>query len=297
MYDLVNTLTLLFAAICAVAAVAGMMASRNRHMKAFLFVLLLVSLTVLGHWLVARRAARNQGASAGNTPEDSVAPPVATVPTFRVVKDIEFAEVPAGHVQEGCADTDADCDDDDRLINTYRRTRPLLVMANEVTWAQYSDCVRVLECRDNIAFTPRSLHSQSDEPVRFVNATDASSFCRWIGGRLPREDEWEYAARAGASNVQYPWGTGTPPEKIRFARRLEDGPESALSGERNAFGLRNMVGNVAEWCGSAETPDAVVVRGGSYNSDVEDLRFAARTPSDVNRMAETIGFRCVVDLP
>jgi formylglycine-generating enzyme required for sulfatase activity len=54
---------------------------------------------------------------------------------------------------------------------------------------------------------------QDAYPVVFVTWHAAQAYCRWTGGRLPTESEWEYAARGGG-NAEFPWGDSLPTPKI-----------------------------------------------------------------------------------
>jgi formylglycine-generating enzyme required for sulfatase activity len=157
-------------------------------------------------------------------------------------------------------------------------------------------------------------------PVERVSWTDCAEFCRRLNEmeraagrlpagmayRLPTEAEWEFAARGGASAAD---------NDFSGAERLEDagwfqgnaGRATHPGGGKaaNPLGLRDMSGNVAEWCQDWQEPfagDAVdpsgpekghyrVFRGGSWYHHERDCRVGCRDSYGPNGRDNYIGFR------
>ena len=103
-----------------------------------------------------------------------------------------------------------------------------------------------------------------DEPVVHVNWHEANAWCQWAGRRLPTEAEWEFAAtmrpdgQGGLRKAEYPWGDEPPsPDHVNmdaFALRCADVADHALGD--NAWGCRQLVGNVWEWTADTFGPFA-----------------------------------------
>ena len=159
------------------------------------------------------------------------------------------------------------------------------------------------------------IDGRSDHPVVHVSWIDARAFCRWTGGRLPSETEWEYAARGGLEQRRYPWGDElTPGGEHRmnvFQGRFPDldtgedgfiGTAPVDAFPPNGHGLYNATGNVWEWTADRfgpGRPGQRVTRGGSYlchDSYCWRYRCAARSGNTPDSSAGNIGFRLAADI-
>ena len=96
-----------------------------------------------------------------------------------------------------------------------------------------------------------------DHPVTQISGEDARAYCRWIGGRLPQIDEWETAARAGAT-TKYPWGKDYAEKSANTWNGVSHLKNTRADGfvltapvksyPANAWGLYDVIGNVFEYC-------------------------------------------------
>ena len=193
----------------------------------------------------------------------------------------------------------------------------------EITEAQYEACVKKGRCtpahyddsscrawngskfkRVRVPFTARN----PEFPVVCVTWQQAKQYCRSQGKTLPREAEWEYAARSGTV-TRYPWGNETPGREHCVLKRTV-GPEKVGSCRPNAWGLHDMVGNVWEWVAdfynaqeyrseNMGIPDGSatgfyrIIRGGGWYSRPEQATVANRQWFSPGFAEVSIGFRCV----
>ena len=118
----------------------------------------------------------------------------------------------------------------------------------------------------------------------------AGAYCKAIGGRLPTEKEWEYAARAGITGARY--GALDAVAWYSANSGQETHPVSLLK-QANAYGLYDMLGNVEEWTSDDYDAGRKVVRGGSWNGSTSYVRASSRFWHEVSDRNIFVGFRCV----
>ncbi len=225
-----------------------------------------------------------------------------------------WVPIPAGSFQMG-SENGAD---DEKPVHTV--TLDAFEMGRyEVTNRQYSQCVRADVCSGGQV-------GDDSLPVVYVNWENARVFCEWIGGRLPTEAEWEYAARGGLGSKTYPWGNEEPTcaKSAKNGANFWSGCSNATtmlpdalpvgSFTPNDYGLYDMAGNAWEWTtdwfsetyyshsSSANPLGPVngqnrVVRGGAWNGDGYNVRVASRSSLNPTFITEFLGFRCARSSP
>lgn len=90
-------------------------------------------------------------------------------------------------------------------------------------------------------------------PANNVSWKGADAYCRWRGGSLPTEAQWEKAAR-GTDKRRFPWGTDDPEAGLaQFEQVWQQKqfnvlvPVDGFPGGASPYGMLNMAGNVLEW--------------------------------------------------
>ena len=127
--------------------------------------------------------------------------------------------------------------------------------------------------------TPDRGFGHQGYPALAMTYHAAEEYCKWLSAktgkkyRLPTETEWEYACCAGAA--ESPKGEALK-KAAWFAENAAETTHPVAKTTPNAWGLYDMLGNVAEWCTAAD--GSHVIRGGSYVDDAPDVSAKARVP-------------------
>jgi hypothetical protein len=139
------------------------------------------------------------------------------------------------------------------LAHPVTLTRPFYMGKFVVTQKQYR---AVMENNPLDGFSAMATDLGDDKPVIMVTWNDARNFCARVNEkhnrtlRLPTEAEWEYACRAGTQTLYHSGNTEADLDRVAWYRG-NSGDTLHLVGQKasNRFGLFDMLGNTAQWCG------------------------------------------------
>ncbi len=171
-------------------------------------------------------------------------PPPHPAPGSPAADDPHWADIPAGTFWMGAGP------DDGRDDPSMQREKPrhqvtlsaFRMMTHEVTNAEYRRLFRDHEGDDDL-------------PAGGVTWYEAYTYAAWLGGRLPTESEWEYAARAGCAHAYcHRDGSEATLDEVAWCEGNAVDPETGepsvkpvMQLEPNPWGLWDVYGNVWEW--------------------------------------------------
>lgn len=223
----------------------------------------------------------------------------------------EFVWIPAGSFEMGCVPGDGGWERDETPRHRVTLTKGFWLQTTEVTVGQY----RRFAQATGRQMPPAPGFTQGDDhPAVNVTWDDVVAYCRWAGGRLPTEAQWEYATRGGRDGQVYPWGNSESHDQANHegtgGRDQWVNTSPVGSFPANGYGLFDMAGNVHEWCAdwfevypssSVVDPQGPnwgqgrVLRGGSWNYASRRIRCSARNRNDPTHRFANVGFRCLRD--
>ena len=193
----------------------------------------------------------------------------------------------------------------------------------EVTVGEYAKCVEQGKCkvpgiqpegvRESGRLCNYGVKGRDKHPVNCLSWTEAKTFCRFAGKRLPTSAEWSEAAQSTPSSV-FLWGSHWPPphgsgnfaderaqDRFPYWVTLEgyaDGfagtaPVGISKNDRSSTGVLDLSGNVREWVSDGEG-EYRWVRGASFGeADPEALKIKRKTAYRRDVKSAHIGFRCI----
>ena len=203
-------------------------------------------------------------------------PPAAAAVPNRI--RLEGGEIQMGGSNPG--------DDDGGLLGERVRVSPFYLQQHEVTNAEYR------------RFDPEhDPEAPADHPVVGVSWYDAMAYAAWLGGSLPSEAQWEFAAR-GATGRTYPWGNERPtrtranydPDGGGIGRAVGTAAVGSFPEGATPERIHDLAGNVWEWCRDGIS-NARVLKGGSYFNGERYLAAAPRNTLHPEGSESVVGFR------
>ena len=200
------------------------------------------------------------------------------------------------------------------------------LLRHEATAAQYAACLADGACTPRPSGVADCYDVQDPAnaalPANCIDYAQANALCSWMGGRLPTESEWEFAARSRTNVDVYAWGDA-PPDCTRANTAGLSAPDDwscdnaglwevcSRPAGNNALGLCDLAGNAFEWTADWYAPNYTAhptdgsaydvegpfrtMRGGGVGS-AEALELGTRTFHPPDFWYGGMGVRCARDL-
>jgi formylglycine-generating enzyme required for sulfatase activity len=222
--------------------------------------------------------------------------------------DVPMVLVPAGEFTMGSTLGDDEQPVHRVYLNAFQMDK------YEVTVGQYAKYLQVTGMEEPPDWSVMNQSQHHKRPVVNINWSDAATFCKWAGKRLPTEAEWEKAAR-GTDGRIYPWGNEAPTRlHANFGKNEWDShmalvPVGSFEMGKSPYGIYDMAGNAWEWVNDwydhdyyqkspTKNPqgptkgESRVVRGGSWLYLPKFLRTSFRFNAEPAGRQFGYGFRC-----
>jgi formylglycine-generating enzyme required for sulfatase activity len=221
---------------------------------------------------------------------------------------LKYVWIPPGTFQMGCSPGDDECRPNEKPSHHVTISKGFWMGETEVTVGAYKRFASstgrgMREAGEARNSNPGWRNEQM--AIIMVNWEDADAYCRWAGGRLPTEAEWEYAARAGSTKARY-----GPLDDIAWYSD-NSGMRTHEVGQKrpNAWDLFDMLGNVWEWVADwydenyyRTSPERDppgpgrgslrLFRGLGWDAVPRDTRVSYRDGSEPDTWFMGTGFRC-----
>ena len=95
---------------------------------------------------------------------------------------------------------------------------------------------------------------ETNLPIIHISYYEAEAYCKWIGGRLPKEKEYEYIA-TNKGKTKFPWGNIPPNNNqcnINYINYIQE--VGSFKKGNNENGISQLIGNIWEWCNESIYP-------------------------------------------
>ena len=188
--------------------------------------------------------------------------------------------------------------------------------ASEVTVAEWKKCVAAGKCDEpdreageacNWGTSDPAGFKRTAHPINCIDATQADTYCKVQGKRLPSADEFEWAQRGGERGTAFPWGADRLPRRVcsranknpDFQRAPTTCPVGSCPEGDSPEKVHDLSGNVQEWTATAPKPGRRLVCGGSTSCAAGSVNQVGNAlaagfclEQDAAAKFEGVGFRC-----